>query len=51
LLLFIQCDKDDNTTPTYTVRDYSEQVLVDQDLLETYLKTHTYNYEDTGNNA
>ena len=49
LLFFIQCDKDDNTTPTYTIRDYSEQVLVDQDLLETYLKTHTYNYEDFNN--
>lgn len=51
LLLFIQCDKDDNTSPTYTVRDYSEQVLVDQDLLETYLKTHTYNYEDFNNES
>ena len=44
-LLFLQCKKEDTTEP-YTIRDYSEQVIVDQDLLETYLKTHTYNYED-----
>ena len=51
LLLFIQCNKDDDTTPSYTIRDYSEQVLVDQDLLETYLRTHTYNYEDFNNES
>ncbi len=51
LLLFIQCNKDDDTTPSYTVRDYSEQVLVDQELLETYLRTHTYNYEDFNNES
>ena len=51
LLFFIQCSKDDNATPTYTARDYSEQVLVDQDLLENYLKTHTYNYEDFYNES
>ena len=32
-------------------RDYSEQVIVDQDLLESYLKTHTYNYEDFNNES
>ena len=51
LLLFIQCNKDDDNTPSYTIRDYSEQVLVDQDLLETYLRTHTYNYEDFNNES
>ncbi len=51
LLLFIQCNKDDDTTPSYTIRDYSEQVLVDQELLETYLRTHTYNYEDFNNES
>ncbi|MBT6934911.1 MAG: hypothetical protein HN988_00865, partial [Cryomorphaceae bacterium] len=51
LLFFIQCNKDDNTSPSYTIRDYSEQVLVDQDLLETYLKTHTYNYENFNNES
>ena len=49
-LLFLQCKKEDTTEP-YTVRDYSEQVIVDQDLLETYLKTHTYNYEDFNNES
>ena len=47
-LLFLQCKKEDTTEP-YSIRDYSEQVIVDQDVLETYLKTHTYNYEDFNN--
>ena len=50
LLLFLQCKKEDTTEPI-TIRDYSEQVIVDQDLLETYLKTHTYNYEDFNNES
>lgn len=49
-LLFLQCKKEDTTEPI-TIRDYSEQVIVDQDLLETYLKTHTYNYEDFNNES
>ena len=49
-LLFLQCKKEDTTEP-YAIRDYSEQVIVDQDLLETYLKTHTYNYEDFNNES
>ena len=49
-LLFLQCKKEDTTEP-YTIRDYSEQVIVDQDLLETYLKTHFYNYEDFNNES
>ena len=49
-LLFLQCKKEDTTEP-YTIRDYSEQVIVDQDLLETYLKTHTYNHEDFKNES
>ena len=49
-LLFLQCKKEDTTEP-YTIRDYSQQVIVDQDLLETYLKTHTYNYEDFNNES
>ena len=49
-LLLLQCKKED-TSPTYTIRDYSEQVTVDQDLLESYLKTHTYNYEDFNNES
>ena len=49
-LLFLQCKKEDTTEP-YSIRDYSEQVVVDQDLLESYLKTHTYNYEDFNNES
>ena len=51
LLFLIQCDKDDDSTPSYTIRDYSEQVIVDHELLEIYLKTHTYNYEDFNNES
>ena len=51
LLFFIQCDKDDDSTPSYTIRDYSEQVILDHELLEIYLKTHTYNYEDFNNES
>ena len=49
-LLFLQCKKEETTEPI-PIRDYSEQVIVDQDLLETYLKTHTYNYEDFNNES
>ena len=49
-LLFLQCKKEDTTEPI-PIRDYSEQVIVDQDLLEIYLKTHTYNYEDFNNES
>ena len=51
LLFLIQCDKDDDSSPSYTIRDYSEQVTVDHELLEIYLKTHTYNYEDFNNES
>ena len=51
LLFLIQCDKDDDSTPSYTIRDYSEQVILDHELLEIYLKTHTYNYEDFNNES
>ena len=47
-LLVSQCKKDDNTD-TFVLRDYSEQSLIDHDLLESYLQTHTYNYEDFSN--
>ena len=38
-------------TPQYVIREYSDQVLVDQSILEEYLQTHTYNYEDFNNNS
>ena len=47
--IFLQCKKDDDT-PQYVIREYSDQVLVDQSILEEYLQTHTYNYEDFNNN-
>ena len=45
LLVFIfhSCDKDTDDLPV--VREYSEQVIVDNDLIVNYLKTHTYNYD------
>ena len=46
--IFLQCKKDDDT-PQYVIREYSDQVLVDQSILEEYLQTHTYNYEDFNN--
>ena len=44
-LIFIQCNKDDDD-PEYVIREYSDQVNVDHELLEEYLRTHTFNYED-----
>ena len=50
LLLMLQCKKEDETTP-YVIREYSEQVTVDHQLLEDYLRTHTYNYNDFNNQS
>ena len=47
-LIFIQCNKDDDD-PEYVIREYSDQVNVDHELLEEYLRTHTFNYEDFNN--
>ena len=47
-LIFIQCNKDDDD-PDYVIREYSDQVNVDHELLEEYLRTHTFNYEDFNN--
>jgi len=44
-LLVSQCKKDDNID-TFVLRDYAEQSLLDQEILENFLKTHTYNYDD-----
>ena len=49
LLIFIQCNKDDDISNNIEIRDFNEQVFVDQDVLETYLKTHSYNYEQVNN--
>ena len=45
-LLFLQCKKEEDTSTVIPVRSYSDQVIIDQEELESYLKTHTYNYED-----
>ena len=37
------CDKDSDDIQE--IREYSEQVTVDNDLIVTYLQTHTYNYD------
>ena len=44
-LILTQCKKDDDDTE-YVIREYSDQVNVDHLILEDYLRTHTYNYED-----
>ena len=42
--LLLSCNKDDDNT--IEIRDYSEQVVVDEQTIEEYLKSHYYNYED-----
>ena len=44
--MFVQCNKDDNVSEEVEIRNLRDQVSVDQDMLETFLKTHSYNYED-----
>ncbi len=48
LLIFTQCKKDDDE-PEYVIREYSDQVNIDHQLIEDYLRTHTFNYEDFNN--
>ena len=47
-LIFSQCKKDDNESE-YVIREYSDQVNVDHQIIEDYLRTHTFNYEDFNN--
>jgi len=42
--LLVSCNKDDDNT--IEIRDYSEQVVIDEQTIEEYLKSHYYNYED-----
>ena len=44
-LVLYSCNKDDDEA-TIEERDYTEQYLLDEQLIEDYLKTHFYNYED-----
>jgi len=44
----VQCKKDDDDD-SFVIRDYNEQLQVDQELLENFMQTHTYNYEDFNN--
>ena len=48
LVFVVQCSKDDEAD-SFVIRDYNEQVQVDQELLENFMQTHTYNYEDFNN--
>ncbi len=50
LLVFTKCKKDDDNDE-YVVREYGEQVNVDHQIIEDFLKTHTYNYEDFNNQS
>ena len=49
LIIFVQCSKDDDVSEEVEIRKLRDQVSVDQDMLETFLKTHSYNYEDFSN--
>ncbi len=42
--LLLSCNKDDDNT--IEIRDYSDQVIADEQSIEEYLKSHYYNYED-----
>ena len=42
--LFLSCNKDDDDT--IQIREYIEQVVLDEQTIEEYLKSHYYNYED-----
>ena len=42
--LLLSCNKDDDDT--IEIRDYSDQVVVDEQTIEEYLKSHYYNYDD-----
>jgi len=47
-ILLLSCNKDDDNN-TIVIRDYSEQVVDDEQTIEEYLKSHFYNYEDFEN--
>ena len=47
-ILVLSCNKDDDDN-TIVIRDYSEQVVDDEQTIEEYLKSHFYNYEDFEN--
>ena len=44
-LVLYSCKKDDDEALVED-RDYTEQYVLDEQLIEDYLKTHFYNYED-----
>ena len=43
--LFLSCNKDDEINEV-EIRDYSEQVVTDEQTIEEYLRSHYYNYDD-----
>ena len=45
--LILSCNKDDDNT--VEIRDRSDQVVLDEQTIEEYLRTHYYNYEDFSN--
>ena len=47
-ILLLSCNKDDDDNKI-VIRDYSEQVVNDEQTIEEYLKSHFYNYEDFEN--
>ena len=45
--ILLSCNKDDDDT--VEIRDRSDQVVLDEQTIEEYLRTHYYNYEDFSN--
>ncbi len=48
--IFYSCNNDDDVVDGFIpARDRGEEAIVDQELIEEYLETHFYNYEDFEN--
>ena len=45
-LFIVACGPDDTSVDEVELVDYAEQVITDDALLQEYLQTHTYNYDD-----
>ncbi len=50
-LVFTACKSDDEDDATIVFNDFSEQAQTDDALINSYLQTHTYNYEDFENQS
>ncbi len=50
LFFLIGCKKDDEVPPP-EINDYSDQLIIDDNLLEEFLKSHFYNYDEFSSNS